>query len=77
MRLWNPALIVRLRASSRRRSIHARDANLIARVDLLASARGALSSLATLSAAPLLWKERRDPRIVDEVDGSAEGCRED
>jgi hypothetical protein len=77
MRLWNPALIVRLRASSSRRSIRTRDANLIARVHLLASARGALSSFATLAAAPLLREECRDPRIVDEVYSSGESCRED
>ena len=73
----NPTLIVSLATSGDRGSISTNDRHLLRRVDLLRLAGRALSALAALAAATLLREECRDPGIVDEVAGAAEGCEKE
>ena len=74
----DPALVVAgLGAARDGGAVGAHDRHLLGRVDLLALARGALGALAALAAAALLREERRDPGVVDEVAGAAEGGGEE
>ena len=59
------------------RAIGANNRDLVSRVDLLGSLRGSLSALAALAAPLLLREQSRDPGVVDEVAGSAEGGEEE
>lgn len=73
----NPALIIGLGARSDRGAIGTDDCNLVGRVDLLALARRHPGALTTLAVALLLREESADPGVVDEVDGSAKGTKDD
>ena len=73
----DPALIVGLGPASDGRSIGTNNRNLFGGIDNLGAAGRFLRALTTLAAAPLLGKERRDPGVVDEVDGSSEDTEED
>ena len=68
----NPALIISLGTGGNRRAIRTQDRDLIARVDLLAPLSRALRTITTLASTSLLREKRRDPGIIDEVDGGAE-----
>ena len=73
----DPALIVSFGARSDRRAIGTQDRDLITRIDLLAALSRALRTIAALSTTSLLRKQRRDPGVVDEVDGSAKEGEEE
>ena len=74
----NPALVVCLGTGRNRGTVSTHNRNLIAGVDLLAALGGAFCTIATFAAARFLREERRDPGVVDEVDGGAEErCEED
>jgi hypothetical protein len=75
----DPALVesTGLGTSSDSRAICANNRDLVGRVDLLSSLRGSLSALAALAAPLLLREQSRDPGVVDEVAGAAEGGEEE
>ena len=79
--LRDPALIIcllGLSTSSNSWSICANDRDLVLRSHSLLRATGrTLGTLTTLSAALGLWEEGLDPGLVDEVEGSGEGCEEE
>jgi hypothetical protein len=75
----DPALVesTSLGTSSDSRAICANNRDLVGRVDLLGSLRGSLSALAALTPPLLLREQSRDPGVVDEVAGAAEGGEEE
>ena len=75
----NPALVesTSLGTSGDSRAISANNRDLVGRVDLLSSLRRFLSALAALAAPLLLREQSRDPGVVDEVAGAAEGGEEE
>jgi hypothetical protein len=75
----DPALVesTSLGTSSDSRAICANNRDLVGRVDLLGSLRGSLGALAALAAPLLLREQSRDPGVVDEVAGAAEGGEEE
>jgi hypothetical protein len=75
----DPALVesTSLGTSSDSRAICANNRDLVGRVDLLGSLRGSLGALAALAAPFLLREQSRDPGVVDEVTGAAEGGEEE
>lgn len=73
----NPALVIGLGARSDRRAIGTDNCNLVGRVDLLALTRRHPGALTTLAVALLLREESADPSVVDEVDSSAKGTKDD
>jgi hypothetical protein len=75
----DPALVesTSLGTSSDSRAICANNRDLVGRVDLLGSLGRSLSALAALAAPLLLREQSRDPGVVDEVAGAAEGGEEE
>lgn len=72
----DPALIVCLGTTSDGRAISTDHSNLLRGVDLLGTEGRLLRAFTALATALLLRKEGRNPGVVDEVDGSAEGTQE-
>lgn len=73
----DPRLIVGGGTAGDSRAVSTDNADLLSRVDLLGTARGALGALAALSATLLLREEGGDPGVVDEVDGTSKDTAED
>lgn len=73
----DPGLVVGGGTAGDSWAISADNADLLGRVDLLGTARGALGTLAALAATLLLREEGGDPGVVDEVHGTSEDTAED
>jgi hypothetical protein len=73
----DPGLIVGHSTAGDSRAISTDNADLVGRVDLLGTARGALGTLTALAATLLLGEEGGDPGVVDEEDGTSEDTGED
>ena len=73
----DPALIVSLGTRSHSRSIGTQDRDLVIGINVLRRAARLLGSLTALAAALLLREQCRDPRAIDEVDGTHEAGEEE
>lgn len=77
MVLWNPALVVGLRAGRDSRSVRPNHGYLIRRIDFLRATRGSFRPFPALSTTTLLWEQSTDPGVVDEIACAGESCEEE
>jgi hypothetical protein len=77
MRSWDPALIVGFSTRGDGRAVGTDNSDLVGGVDLLGATGRLLGALATLATALLLGEEGGDPGVVDKVDGSGKGTKDD
>ena len=73
----DPALVIGLSSGCDSRVISTSNTSLVGWVDFLATAGRCFGALTTFTTTALLWEESGDPGVVDEVDGSTEGCEKD
>jgi len=72
----DPALVIGLSSGCDSRVIST-NTSLVGWVDFLATAGRCFGALATSTTTALLREEGGNPGVVDEVDGSTEGCEKD
>jgi len=73
----DPALVIGLSSGCDSRVVSTNNTSLVGWVDFLATAGRCFGALATFTTTALLREEGGDPGVVDEVDGSTEGCEKD
>lgn len=74
MLCWDPRLIICFCTCCHSWAISTDDRDLLCRVDFLRAASRPLCALTTFASTTLLREQSGDPCLVDEEDGSAEGC---